>query len=198
MMVNERIIDLQFQVFGQNLKVDHGYALFSAVSRVLPQFHEADDVAVGLIRGKYIGDGLLSIAPSSRLVFRLPSDQVAAYINLAGKKLDLDGHKFRIGVPNSQVPVPSTALYSHLVTTKNGQDQKRFEGEIANQLTALDCKGKVSVGTRRTFKVHGKQVVGYSVLVSELTAEESIIVQENGLGGRRKMGCGFFEPWRGR
>jgi len=45
--------------------------------------------------------------------------------------------------------------------------------------------------------VHGKQVVGYPVLVSELTPEESILLQENGLGGRRKMGCGFFEAFNG-
>jgi CRISPR/Cas system CSM-associated protein Csm4 (group 5 of RAMP superfamily) len=31
--------------------------------------------------------------------------------------------------------------------------------------------------------------------VSELTAEESIRLQEHGLGGRRKMGCGVFEEW---
>lgn len=27
-----------------------------------------------------------------------------------------------------------------------------------------------------------------------LTDEGSILIQEHGLGGRRKMGCGFFEP----
>lgn len=189
-------IDLQFQVFGKTLKVDHGYAIFSAVSEILPDFHDTENVAAGLIRGKYIGDGLLSIAPSSLLVFRLPVDFVAQYINLAGKTLDIDGYKLRVGVPNSRILVPATALYSHLVTTKNGQDQKRFEREIANQLNKLACKGKVSVGKRRTFNVHGRQVVGYSVLVSELTADESITVQENGLGGRCKMGCGFFAPLR--
>jgi len=187
-------VDLTFQVFGQTLKVDHGYALFAAISRFLPEFHGAADVGLRLMRGRYMGNGQLNISPASSLVFRLPVSKVAEYINLAGKILDLDGHQLRVGVPNSQALVPATALYSHLVTTKNGNDQKRFEEEMKRQMGILDCKGRLSVGKRKTFKMHGKQVVGYSVLVSELTAEESITLQEQGLGGRRKMGCGFFEP----
>jgi CRISPR-associated protein Cas6 len=91
--------------------------------------------------------------------------------------------------------MPSVALSSPLVTTKNGTEQARFEAEIKNQMENLGLKGRIAIGKRRTFQVHGKQVVGYSVLVSELTAEESIRLQENGLGGRRKMGCGVFEAW---
>lgn len=195
-MTMEMKVDLRFQVLGQNVKVDHGYALFAAISRLLPEFHKASDVGLHLIRGRYIGNGQLNISPVSNLVFRLPVSKVVEYINLAGKTLDLDGYQLRIGVPNSQALVPATALYSHMVTTKNGNDQKRFEEEMKRQMETLDCKGKLSIGRRKTFKLHGKQVVGYSLLVSELTAEESIILQEQGLGGRRKMGCGFFEPMR--
>ena len=195
-MTAEMKVDLRFQVLGQILKVDHGYALFAAISHILPEFHEAGDIGLCLIRGRYTGNGQLNISPVSTLVFRLPVSKAAGYINLAGKTLDLDGHQVRIGVPNLQALVPATTLYSHIVTTKNGNAQKRFEGEMKRQMETLDCKGKLSVGKRKTFKLHGKQVVGYSVLVSELTAEESITLQEHALGGRRKMGCGFFEPKR--
>jgi CRISPR-associated protein Cas6 len=190
------IIDLQFHLSGQMIPVDHGYTLFSAVSRCLPEFHQAQDVRLALIRGRYIGDGLLQLLPGSRVVFRLPSDKAALYINLAGKTLDLDGHKIRVGVPSSQGLVPATALYAHLVTIKNGLDQERFEAEIRRQLDVQGCQGRMTIGKRRTFSIHAKKVVGYSLLVSELTAEESFILQEQGLGGRRKMGCGFFQPWK--
>ncbi len=195
-MIREIKIDLHMQMMGRTLNVDHGYALFSAVSKELPWFHESGNVGMGLIRGKYIGQGQLSISPSSSLAFRLPVSQVAGYINLAGKSLDVDGHVLRVGVPSSHSLVPSPVLYAHLVTSRNGQEQNRFAREMARQLSAMDCRGKLTIGKRRTFKVHGRQVVGYSTLVTELTAEESIVLQENGLGGRRKMGCGFFLPWR--
>jgi CRISPR-associated protein Cas6 len=195
-MTTKMKVDLRFQVFGQSVKVDHGYALFAAISRILPEFHEAGDIGLRLIRGRYMGNGQLNISPASNIVFRLPVSKVAEYINLAGKIFDLDGHQLHIGVPNSRALVPAVTLYSHLVTTKNGNDQKRFEEEMKRQMETMGCKGKLSVGKRKTFKVREKQVVGYSALVSELTAEESIILQEQGLGGRRKMGCGFFEPKR--
>ena len=46
-------------------------------------------------------------------------------------------------------------------------------------------------------RLKDKRIVGFSVIVQGLTAEESVKLQEEGLGGRGKMGCGFFVPWRG-
>ncbi|MCI5148431.1 MAG: hypothetical protein D3916_03380, partial [Candidatus Electrothrix sp. MAN1_4] len=94
--------DLHFQLSGKTIRVDHGYFLFSAISRCLPEFHKAQDVRLALIRGRYIGEGLLQLLPGSRITFRLPSDKAAQYINLAGKTLDLDGHQIRVGVPSSE------------------------------------------------------------------------------------------------
>ena len=102
-----------------------------------------------------------------------------------------------VGVPQTTLLTPATALYAHRVTTRNGQDEERFDNEIRHQLETLGIHGKASRGKRRVFRIKDKTVVGHSLLVSELTAEESIRLQEAGLGGRRKMGCGVFLPWRG-
>ena len=192
------MIDLYFQVQGKMIRVDHGYALFSVICHCLgKEFHDAQDVRLALIRGSYIGDGQLRLLPGSRLTLRLPYEKTDSYIKLSGKNFDLDGHKISIGGPASQRLIPAAVLYAHLVTTKNGLDQERFEIEIRRQLDGQVCQGRITVGRRRIFSIHDKKVVGYSLLVSELTAEESVILQEQGLGGRRKMGCGFFQPWNG-
>lgn len=190
-------INLHFQVIGKQLKVDHGFSLHAAISRVLPVFHDDREVGIRLLRGKYVGDGMLDISPWSSLLFRLPVSGLPSYIPLAGKTLEVTGALLRVGVPQTSTLIPSVALYAHLVTTRNGQDPSRFKDEIGRQMESMGVKGRFSVGNRRTFQVHGKQVVGYSMLVDELTAGESITLQERGLGGRRKMGCGFFEPWKG-
>ncbi|MGA3115402.1 MAG: type I-MYXAN CRISPR-associated protein Cas6/Cmx6 [Syntrophobacteraceae bacterium] len=188
-------VDLCFQITGQTLPVDHGFALYGAINHVLPCIHEDREIGLKLIRGRYIGNGILDISPKSELILRLPASRIAIYIALAGKTLEVIGHRLGVGIPNTRTLMPSVALSSPLVTTKNGTEQARFEAEIKNQMENLGLKGRIAIGKRRTFQVHGKQVVGYSVLVSELTAEESIRLQENGLGGRRKMGCGVFEAW---
>jgi CRISPR-associated protein Cas6 len=191
------MVDISFTATGATIPVDHGFALYGAVSRILPRIHEDNDVGIRLIRGRYAGNGLLNISPKCELVLRLPVDRIAPYLALAGKRLDVAGQSLTIGTMNTRALIPSVALYAHIVTTKNGNDPNRFESEITHQLTDLGIQGKPTLGKRRTFSVHGKQVVGYSLLVSELIAEESIALQETGLGGRRKMGCGFFEAWKG-
>jgi CRISPR-associated protein Cas6 len=47
---------------------------------------------------------------------------------------------------------------------------------------------------RRTLRVRDKVIVGYAMVVEGLTAEESVCLQENGIGGRRRFGCGIFVP----
>ena len=196
-MQSDPKVDLRFQVLGKTIPVDHGFALYGAVSRILPHFHEDQTAGIKLIRGRYVGDGMLDISPYSELVLRLPVGRIARYIQLAGKRLQVLGQNLTVGVPKTRALAPAVALYSHLVTTRNGDIQDRFEKEIVRQMGELEIQGRFSVGERKTFQVHGKQVVGYSVMVSELNAVESVKLQEVGLGGRRKMGCGFFEPYEG-
>jgi hypothetical protein len=51
---------------------------------------------------------------------------------------------------------------------------------------------------RRIVHIKGKKIVGYPLIVQGLTADESIQLQEVGLGGRTRIGCGFFVPYRER
>lgn len=51
---------------------------------------------------------------------------------------------------------------------------------------------------RRTIRVKEQTHVGYATIVQGLTADESIRLQEEGLGGRQLMGCGLFLPEKGR
>ena len=199
---NIHVVDLFFHVQGKEVPVDHGYALYSAISRILESgeenkwLHNADNVGLLPIRGHYAGQGKLVLDQHARFGLRLPVNLIPKVLRLAGKRLDVDGEALRIGVSTTSALIPAPVLYAHIVTTKNGADESRFDAEIQRQLDALGSKGKPSRGPRRIVTIKDKKVVGYSLLVSELTAEESIRLQENGLGGRRKMGCGVFVVWK--
>jgi len=193
-MENDPKVDLCFLITGWTIPVDHGFDLYSAISSFIPEFHDAEDIGVKLIRGRYVGDGLLDIHPNSWLVMRLKTSVLPGYINLAGKSIKLKDHIVQIGVPQTRSITAASSLYSHLVTTRNGQDQQRFDSEINRQMAELKVKGRCAVGERKTFTVHAKKVVGYAMTIEDLDNSDSILIQEQGLGGRRKMGCGFFEP----
>jgi CRISPR-associated protein Cas6 len=65
-------------------------------------------------------------------------------------------------------------------------------------LAANDIASEVqlTLGKRRTLRIRNKEVVGYEVVLGKLAAEESLLVQSAGLGGRRRFGCGIFVPTR--
>jgi CRISPR-associated protein Cas6 len=92
---------------------------------------------------------------------------------------------------------PAPVLAARLVTTRSGQDEGRFDREIARQLSALGIATSAIRGRRRIVRIKDKAVVGYGVRIAGLDAAESLRSQEHGLGDRRKMGCGVFVPVRG-
>ncbi len=80
------------------------------------------------------------------------------------------------------------------MTIKGFPKEEEFLAAAQRQREQLGIKGQAHLGARRTLRVRDKQVVGFAMDVTQLTAEESLTLQEKGLGGRRKMGCGVFVP----
>lgn len=190
------VVDLAFRLTGSKIPVDHGYALYSAISRLVPEIHEAKNFGVHPIRGTYSGNGELMLRDSSRLVVRMESEQIGQFLKLAGKKLEIDSYGFRVGVPEVRLLRPRAALYSRLVTIKGFMEPAEFLEAAKRQLERIGVQAELQVGERRTFRVKDKQVVGFELAALGLDAEDSLRLQENGLGGRRHMGCGVFVPLR--
>jgi CRISPR-associated protein Cas6 len=185
-------VDLAFRLTGSKVPVDHGYALYSAISRLLPELHEAGNIGVHPIRGTYSGDGELMLRNSSRLVLRLESERIGEFLKLAGKRLDIGSHSLRVGIPEVRTLRPRAALYSRLVTIKGFMEPEGFLNATRRQLEKIRVEAQIEVGERRTLRVKDKQVVGFEVTATGLAAEGSVRLQESGLGGRRHMGCGVF------
>ena len=94
------MFDLVFPVQGEALPTDHAYALFAALSRLVPAFHDAEaKTRFAPIGGPKFDRGRLRITPRSTLRVRLPQARIGEVIALAGKKLEIDGHGIRLGVP---------------------------------------------------------------------------------------------------
>lgn len=187
-------IDLAFRLIGSTVPVDHGYALYSALSRVVPELHNTTSVSVHPIRGVYSGNGDLQLSDSSRLVLRLPDGDIRLYLKLSGKVLDVAGHRLSVGVPEVRRLSPVSRVRARLVTIKGFLEAAELLEAARRQLDNLNVACEPMVGQRRTFRVRDKQVVGFEVVAFGLAPDDSVRLQENGLGGRRKMGCGVFVP----
>lgn len=210
-------VDVKFKIIGKQIAVDHGYNLFAAISRRLPQLHDYSDVGIHPIAGHLLGNRLLQITEHSYLTVRLPVESISEIIPLAGKTLHIGEYEVQVGVPNTSALIPSKHLYSRLVVIKGFMDPNDFLDAVRRQMNELNIKGQPSLieqpiiqhvnkgnvaGTRspylrRTICIKNKEIVGFALKVRNLTDDDSILLQEYGLGGRRRFGCGVFVPVRG-
>lgn len=192
---------------------DHGYLLYSAISQLLPEVHAENSLAVHPIRGRQIGNRQIQLTEQSRLVLRVPDGELAPLLKLAGQALRIGATSIRVGVPQVQALVPATTLRSRLVTIKvkdtpaGALTAELFLEAARRALTKLGLSEEVRptiptrsgptpdsppIPQRRTLRVRDVEIVGYELVIEGLTAEESLTLQEQGLGGKRHMGCGVF------
>jgi CRISPR-associated protein Cas6 len=200
------IVDLLFPARGQPIPTDHAYPLYAALSRLIPPFHDpTSDIRFAPLTGTLAEQGRLQLHDRSFLRIRLPDDAIRTVLPLAGKQLDVAGGLVRLGPPTVQALTPVTTVESWLVTFKNSEEPEGFLTTARSKLAEIDVKGQPQLrafesgprageARRRVIRLKGQTIIGYALVVSELTAEESIRLQERGLGGRIKMGCGFFLP----
>lgn len=209
------MIDVAFNVNGSELPVDHGYALFSAISYIVPELHDDRSVGIHPINGLLAGNRLLHITCNSKLVVRIPNERVRDIMRLSGKSISVDGYKMSIGLPVPHMLQPAPALQSRLVVIKGFLDADHFLDACRRQLVTLGISANIEIphkqsihsferktglnGTgnklmRRTLRIHDKIIAGYAVKVNGLDTTDSIKLQEVGLGGRRRFGCGIFSP----
>lgn len=208
-MTDPSHVDLAFPVRGsRQLARDHGYALYGALTRALPQLHDAHWWGTQLVPGRMITPDVLDLGPGSTLRIRVPVDKIAAMLPLAGVTLDVHGAALTVGAPAVHPLTPAAELDAHLVVIKltNGVPRpfdpaafnQRFEAEARRQLARLEIEGVLSLRGRRAMTVGGRRVIGHAVRVSGLSADHSLKLQVAGIGGKRSMGCGVFRPSRER
>lgn len=209
-------LDLCFPVLATTVPRDHGYALYGALCRAVPSAHNAEWLAVHPLSGGSVGENRLALRDGAVLILRLPAECIPEVLPLAGRTLEIGSARLLLGAPNVLALVPASSLDARLVVIKltdaprrenpelgrEALDVKRFAeryvAELRRQLAKIGITSPPELHGRRSMTVSGKRIVGYSVRVDGLNADQSIALQVHGLGGKRRMGCGVFRPTRGR
>jgi CRISPR-associated protein Cas6 len=202
--------DVCFPVRGEVLTAGCHYELYGALSRAVPAFHDpGEQVRFAPIGGENVGKGLIRLTKTSRLRVRLPADRIGLVLPLTGKTLSVGEHTIALGIPTVQPLEPTPMLLARLVTFKNAFEPSRFLEVARQRLRDRRIQAEAAIplveegphsgkARRRILRIKGTTIVGYSLLVQGLSAEESIGLQEQSVSGRTKLGCGFFLPYRPR
>ena len=137
-------LELVFPALGKTLPTDHAYALYAALSGIVPKFHDKDSpLRFAPITGRATPDGLLHITEHSCLRVRLPDDAVQVALPLAGKRLTIIGDVFvRLGVPSVRSLVAAPSLIARFVTFKNADTPEKFLTTARVKLSELGVTGE--------------------------------------------------------
>ena len=207
--LNLPYVELSFGVTGHTLPADHGYGLYSAIAHLCPDIHEQESISIQTISGQPDKQGKIELSRQSKLKIRLPyvPEKLALVLPLAGQTLTIGIHTIQLGIPQIFPLRPVEQLRSRIVTIKKFQEPEPFKEAAQRQLDALGIRGNLILPlnedgepSRKAIKIKTYSVVGFSLIVTDLNQADSLKLQQVGLGGKHRMGCGIFtsfpHAWR--
>jgi CRISPR-associated protein Cas6 len=172
-------------------------------------------IGIHPLHGRLGGQRTILLRKHSHLTIRLPADLIRRVLPLAGQTLEINGLRLLVGAPRVRALTAAQDLYSRLVVIKGMLEPDTFLKAARSRMDTMGVVGEVRLarrqtsramdplGTggrgewvRRTLQVKERHIVGYALEVRGLSSEDSIRLQSNGLGGRRRFGCGIFVPAR--
>ena len=210
-MIDPSYVDLAFPLTGKLLPLDNGYIIYSALSRICPYLHELQDIAIHPIAGIPNSSKQLRLTKRSKLQIRIPVEQIPQiYEFLVEQTFNIGQSQFHIGIPEYKALNPSAAVYSRLVVIRRCIEPQVFLEAAQRQLEKLGIQGNINLLKKKNGQFQCRQLVmkkkegtfpirGYGVEVKDLTEEDSLKLQQQGIGGKHKMMCGVFVPtWNSR
>lgn len=208
------IVDAVFAIACPRLPVDHAWALSQAIQDALPWFAEEPYAGLHLIHGAGSGAGwmrpeapdeLLQLSHRVRLTLRLPRHRLNDAAHLIDCTLQVAGWPLRVEGLTAKPLSRITTLFSRGVIFAAGGDETANE-ETADAETgflAAATQELAALGIRDTRPVCGRATrvatperprLARSLMLAGLTREQSLLLQQRGLGSGRKLGFGLFIP----
>lgn len=204
--VPDDVFDLVFRLRGTDLDIDHAFALSTAL-----QAHLSDRVCarIGVHGVRMAGSGngwnrpeqsdaALPLSRRARLAIRVHRDDSEEVGQIMNRTLRL-GHQ-QVTLGSSEIRKLSTigTLYSRAVCCDRRQSENDFLTEMADLLKQMNIRvSKMICGRSGEIRTAGESVFTRALMVADLEPEESVALQQRGLGQGRILGCGLFVPHKG-
>jgi CRISPR-associated protein Cas6 len=197
------IVDAVFAIACPSLPVDHAYALQQAIQDALPWFAQEPHAGLHTVHGAASGSGwmrpegadaLLQLSHRARLALRLPRHRLEDAAALLGRTLQVAGWPLHVEKMALRPLSRITTLFSRCVVLDAG-DEAAFVIAATDELGALGIKPASMVCGRVTpVATPERTYQARSLMLAGLTREQSLLLQQSGLGAGRKLGCGLFIP----
>ena len=205
--VARNMTDVVYGIDCRALPVDHAWSLSRAVIAVLPWLPEDPRAGVHTIHVAESGNGwmrpgnpddLLQISRRTRLILRLPVERLGDARALTGRALDVAGHRLTVGEASERPLSNLTTIFARYIVAGEAESE---EGFLKAMHTALHVMGitpkKMLCGIEHRLRTPDGPLRTRSLMLAELSPDESRRLQEQGLGSFRHLGCGLLLPHKG-
>jgi CRISPR-associated protein Cas6 len=194
--------DAVFNIFAKILPIDHSFLLLQALLKHLPWLDESGagifniSVADGNGWAQNRKGGFYYPSKRSKLTIRVPKNRLNETQKLLGKTLDLGQYQIKIVKslkPKllSDMPV----LFAKNIACNQAMNEHDFLQVTFEQLKTLGISvKKMMAGLENNIKTDIHIIHTRSLMVADLKKDESVLLQEKGLGDYRLLGCGLFIP----
>jgi CRISPR-associated protein Cas6 len=205
------VVDLVYQISCRCLPLDHAHSFSRAVRRQLDWMDQEEQAGIHLIHGAESGNGwmrpddtenqLLHLSRRSRMMLRVPGHRIDDARDLSGATLDIEGYRLEVG--DSKVKLFSTlpTQFARYVVVPEGishADEEAFMAYAAGQLRELGIRvRKLLCGRAHAIRHPDGDLYTRSLMLADLEKEEAVLLQQQGIGQHKKIGCGLFLPHKG-
>jgi CRISPR-associated protein Cas6 len=208
--VPDDVVDVVFAIDCRELPVDHAHALSTAIVGAAPWIEGEQQVGVHTVHVAGSQNGWerpthgtgerLRLSRRTRLAIRAPRAAVDRLIgDLSGAVLDIDGCRLVVGEAHTRLLSKQGTLHArYVVAEAAGEREDAFLARMASELAAMGIPLRRALCGKTTL-LHTPEgpVPTRSLMIADLNPEQAVQLQQQGLGPRRRMGCGLFIPHKG-
>ncbi|NKN34449.1 type I-MYXAN CRISPR-associated protein Cas6/Cmx6 [Marichromatium bheemlicum] len=203
------VVELVFAIDCRALPVDHADALHRALIAAQPWLAEAAGLGIHAIHGAgsqngwqrppHGTDSWLQLPRRTKLRLRVPRPLAEALLTtLPGTHLEVAGQALNIGQGHSRALDPSPTQFARHIVCDADEDENTFLDRAAATLARVEVRmRKALCGRALGLATAQGPLHTRSLLLANLPADESIRLQQHGLGPHRHLGCGLFIAHKG-
>lgn len=209
--VPDEVVDLVYNIDCRCLPLDHAHSFSLAVRERLSWMDEEEQAGIHLIHGAESGNGwmrpedadnqVLHLSRRARMTLRVPRHRIEDAQQLSGETLDVDGYVLDVGAAKVKLFSTLPTQFARYVVVPEGishEDEEAFMVYAVEKIRELGIKvRKMLCGKAHRIHHPDGDLFTRSLMLADLETDEAVVLQQQGIGQHKKLGCGLFIPHKG-
>ena len=197
-----KMIDVAFKINCKTLPYDHAFSLSNEILKYLPWLKGNKLTGIQTLHGPESGNGWtraeneeIFLSKRTRLILRIPKSEYDKTCKLEGETLEVLGNDIKIGKASKKPFLTVRDLICRFVLTDDDLNESDFLKYVAKEFESHEIHLRKAIcGKTKSFTINGDQKFTRSLMIADLSKENSIKLQDVGVGIGRIFGCGIFLP----